>query len=343
MQRSPVTLRQVLVASVAFAALCVVGTVGFALIADESPFDAFYRTIITVYTAGLVSAPETVAAKAFTILLVVWGVAIFLYVFGLIIELTVSGTVGGVWEARRLARRVEQLSEHVIICGYGRVGRRAAREFRQVGVPFVVLDFNAESLEHARRRGDLYVEGRGTQDEDLERAGLPLARGLIASSDSDVDNLYITLSARARRPDLFIVARASTADAAEKLRLAGANRIVQPYTTAGLHMANLVLKPQVTEFLDIASTVGAPMPDLRFEEIVVTAGCEPCGRSIGELQIRERTGALVIALRRADGTFEVTPDGDTVFREGDVLIGVGTVDEVERLEQLFAPREAAVG
>ncbi|HXG75314.1 MAG TPA: NAD-binding protein [Gaiellaceae bacterium] len=343
MQRSPVSLRQVLVASVAFAALCVVGTVGFALIADESPFDAFYRTIITVYTAGLVAAPETAAAKAFTIVLVVWGVAIFLYVFGLIIELTVSGTVGGVWEARRLARRVEQLREHVIICGYGRVGRRAAREFREVGVPFVVLDYNQESLAHARTRGDAYVEGRGTQDEDLDRAGLVRARGLIASSDSDVDNLYITLSARARRPDLFIVARASTADAAEKLRLAGANRIVQPYTTAGLHMANLVLKPQVTEFLDIASTVGAPMPDLRFEEIVVTAGCEPCGRSIGELQIRERTGALVIAIRRADGSFEVTPEGDAVFHEGDVLIGVGTVDEVERLEQLFAPREAAVG
>lgn len=343
MERSPVSLRQVLIATAAFAALCVVGTAGFVLIAGESVFDAFYRTIITVYTAGLVAAPETAAAKAFTIVLVVWGVAIFLYVFGLIIELTVSGTVGGVWEARRLARRVAELRDHVIICGYGRVGRRAAREFREVGVPFVVLDFNPESLDYARRRGDLYVEGRGTQDEDLERARIGVARGLIASSDSDVDNLYITLSARSKRSDLTIVARASTADAAEKLRLAGADRIVQPYATAGLHMANLVLKPQVAEFLDIVSTAGGPMPDLRFEEIEVTAGCLPCGRSIGELRIRERTGALVIAIRRVDGTFDVTPGADAVFQEGDVLIGAGTVDEIERLEQLFAPREAAVG
>jgi len=341
--RSPVTLRQIGIASAAFVALCVVGTAGFALIADESPFDAFYRTIITVYTAGLVSAPDSDAAKAFTIVLVVWGVAIFLYVFGLIIELTVSGTVGGVWEARRVARRVAELRDHVIICGYGRVGRRAAAEFREAGVPFVVLDFNLEAIERARREGDLYVEGAGTKDADLELTGIDRARGLIASSDSDVDNLYITLSARARRPDLQIVARASTRDAAEKLRLAGADRIVQPYASAGLQMANLVLKPQVAEFLDIVSTAGGPMPNLRFEEIVVTPSCEPCGRSIAELRLRERTGALVIAIRRADGTFDVTPSDDAVFEAGDVIIGVGTADEIARLEELFAPREAAVG
>jgi voltage-gated potassium channel len=341
-QRSAITPRQVLIAVGSFAALFVVGTIGFALIADESPFDAFYRTIITVYTAGLVSAPDTTSAKVLTIVLVVWGVAIFLYVFGLIIELTVSGTVSGAWEARRLARKVEQLSEHVIICGYGRVGRRAAQEFREVGVPFVVLDFSEEALASARASGDVYVDGRGTDDADLARAGLESARGLIASSDSDVDNLYITLSARSKRPDLFIVARASTADAAAKLKLAGADRIVQPYSAAGLHMANLVLKPQVAEFLDIVSTAGGPMPELRFEEIVVSRNCEPCGHTIGELRIREQTGALVIALRKADGSFDPTPDPGAVLEEGDVLIGVGTTEEMRRLEQLFAPREAPV-
>jgi len=341
-QRSPVTVRQVVIAGTSFAALCVVGTIGFALISDETPFDALYRTIITVYTAGLVAAPDTTAAKLLTIALVVWGVAIFLYVFGLIIELTVSGTVSGAWESRRRMRRVEQLTDHVIICGYGRVGRRAAREFREVGVPFVVLDFGQEAIEHARLRGDLYIHGAGTSDEDLERAGISKARGLIASSDSDVDNLYITLSARARRDDLYIVARASTADAGSKLGLAGADRVVQPYSAAGLHMANLVLKPQVVEFLDIVSTAGGPMPELRFEEIVVSGNCEPCGHSIGELRIRERTGALVIALRKADGSFDPTPDAGAVLEEGDVLIGVGTTEEMAELEALFAPRGVPV-
>jgi len=341
-ERSPVTLRQVLVATLAFAALCVVGTIGFAIISDESAFDAFYRTVITVYTAGLVAAPETAAAKAFTIMLVVWGVAIFLYVFGLIIELTVSGTVGGVWEARRLARRVEQLTDHVIVCGYGRVGRRAVREFREVDVPYVVLDHGSEAIAYARSHGDAYIEGRGTQDDDLQRAGIFRARGLIASSDSDVDNLYITLSARALRGDLFIVARASTADARAKIELAGADRVVQPYATAGLNMANLVLKPQVSEFLDIVSTAGGPMPELRFEEIVVDEHCVPCGKSIGALRIRQETGALVIALRKADGTFDPTPDASAVLEAGDILIGVGTTDEMARLEALFTPSEAHV-
>lgn len=343
MGRSPVTVRQLVVAGASFAGLFLVGTVGYVAVTDEGPFAAFYRTVITVYTAGLVSAPDSTAARVLTIVLVFWGVAIFLYVFGLIIELTVSGTVSGAWEARRLARRVEQLSRHVIICGYGRVGRRAAREFREVGVPFVVLDFSEEAIAYARRRGDAFVEGNGTSDEDLERVGIARARGLIASSDSDVDNLYITLSARARRPDVFIVARASTGAAAEKLRLAGADRIVQPYATAGLNMANLVLKPQVAEFLDIVSTAGEPMPELRFEEIVVSSTCEPCGQSIGQLRIRERTGALVIALRKADGTFDPTPDPEAVLEEGDVLIGVGDTQEMRRLEELFAPHEAPVG
>lgn len=342
MERSPVTLRQVLIAGASFAALCVVGTIGFALISDESPFDAFYRTIITVYTAGLVSAPESTAAKLFTIAVVVGGVAIFLYVFGLIIELTVSGTVSGTWEARRLTKRVEQLRDHVIICGYGRVGRRAAKEFRDVGVPYVVLDHGADALAYAKSHDDLHIEGRGTQDEDLERAGIRAARGLIACSDSDVDNLYITLSSRALRSELFIVARASTADARTKLQLAGADRIVQPYSTAGLHMANLVLKPQVAEFLDIVSTAGGPMPELRFEEIVVSPNCAPCGHSIGELRIRERTGALVIALRKADGAFDPTPDSGAVLEEGDVLIGVGTTEEMAKLEALFEPGEVSV-
>lgn len=343
MARSPVTPRQVSIAVASFAALCVVGTIGFALISDESPFDAFYRTIITVYTAGLVSAPATTASKLFTIVLVVWGVAIFLYVFGLIIELTVSGTVSGAWEARRLRRRVERLSDHVIICGYGRVGRRVAAEFRATGAPFVVVDVTPESVERARAEGAAVILGDGTEDDDLERAGISRAKGLVASVDSDEKNLYITLSARAQRPDLTIVARASTEAAARKIKLAGADRVIQPYTTAGLHMANFVLKPQVADFLDIVSTAGGPLPEMRFEEIVVSRNCAPCGRSIGDLRIQEATGALVIALRKADGTFDVTPGSTAVFDEGDVLIGVGTTDELRQLEELFTPREAGVG
>jgi len=333
---SRVSLRQAGYALGAFGALVVVGTVGFALINDESVFDALYRTVITVYTAGLVGAPDTFASKLFTLVLVVWGVGIFLYVFGLVIELTIGGTLSGAWEQRRMERRLAELEDHVIICGFGRVGRRAAKEFTDLGVPFVVLDLGEEAMARARQARLPLVEGSGTSDEELEQAGIMHARALIASADSDVDNLYVTLSARAKRPDMFIVARTSTRDAAEKLRLAGANRVVQPYATAGLNMANLVLKPQVADFLDIVTTAGGPMPELRFEEIVVIDGCRQCGRSLRDVNVQETTGAVIIALRKRDGAFDVTPAPDTVLEKGDILIGAGTVEEITRLEALFA-------
>ena len=233
---------------------------------------------------------------------------------------------------------MERLNEHYIICGYGRVGRRVAAEFRESGIEYVVLDFSPDAIEAAGEAGDLFIEGTGTEDEDLLAAGLERARGLVASSDSDADNLYITLSARAARPNLLIVARASDEDAAKKLRLAGADRVVQPYSTAGKEMAKLVLRPQVAAFLDIVSTSGGP--ELRFEEIEVDETCEHAGQSIRDLRVREVTGAMIVALRKRDGTFDTTPDPDATLDVGDVIIAAGTPDELRRLEELFAPREA---
>jgi voltage-gated potassium channel len=201
-----------------------------------------------------------------------------------------------------------------------------------------VLDFSEEALEAAREANVLFVDGSGTEDEDLLEAGLERATGLVASSDSDSDNLYITLSARAARPDLLIVARASDEDAAKKLRLAGADRVVQPYSTAGKEMAKLVLRPQVAAFLDIVSTSGGP--ELLFEEIEVKETCPQAGKTIGELRIRAETGAMVVALRKRDGTFDATPSPDAALEVGDVMIAAGSPDELRRLEELFAPSEA---
>lgn len=200
------------------------------------------------------------------------------------------------------------------------------------------LGRNVALVDHAVVLGG----GDVTRPVDIATDELPPGH-LVASVDSDEKNLYITLSARAQRPDLTIVARASSAAAARKIELAGANRVVQPYSHAGLHMANLVVKPQVADFLDIVTTAGGPLPEMRFEEIVVTRECGQSGKSLGELRIQETTGAAVVALRKSDGSFDVTPDVDAVLEEGDVLIGVGTTDEMLRLEELFAPREAPVG
>ena len=245
--------------------------------------------------------------------------------------------IGGLWAERRRRRAIEALREHYIICGFGRVGQRVAEEFRHEGAQFVVVDYSPEAKAAAEEEEVLFIEGNGTDDDDLRSAGLERARGLVAASDDDADNLYITLSARAAKPDLLIVARASNEDASRKLKLAGADRIVQPYQAAGRVMANLLLKPQVTAFVDVVTSAGGA--DLRFEEIEVTEGCGQGGKTIRELEIRKATGALIVALRKRDGTFDTTPTPEAVVEVGDVLIAAGTEEELRALEDLFAPRE----
>ncbi|HEU0245651.1 MAG TPA: NAD-binding protein [Gaiellaceae bacterium] len=340
--RDPFAWRRFAYAMLVFAGVLVVGTVGFRLLLDEGWVSAFYRAVVSTTLTGLASAPDSDAGKIFTVLLLFAGVAVFFYIAGVIVDAITRGVLSDVLGERRRKRAIEELRDHVIICGYGRVGRRVATEFKATGAPFVIIDHNPQSVAAAQARGALVVEGDGTSDEDLTRAGIEHARALVASADSDESNLFITLSARAMRPDLVIVARASVDATARKLLLAGANHVVQPYSTAGLQMANVVLKPQVAAFLDIATTAGGEMPELRFEEIVVSSDCEPCGRSIKDLRVRDRTGAMVVAIRKHDGTLDVTPSPDAVFEAGDVLIGVGTGDEMAKLEALFAPREVPV-
>jgi voltage-gated potassium channel len=325
----------------AVAALLVVlagGTFAFHASLDESWIQAFYRTIVTTSLAGLDTVPRNDTSRAVSIVLILAGLTIFAYIATILVEGIARGVFTGALAERRRRRKIESLKDHYIICGYGRVGRRVATELRESQTPYVVLDFSQDSIAEAREAGELFVEGSGTEDEDLRAAGLERARGLVASSDSDENNLYITLSARAVRPTLLIVARASDEDAAKKLRLAGADRVVQPYSTAGKEMAQLVLRPQVAAFLDIVSTSGGA--ELLFEEIEVKETCAQAGKSIRELRIRQETGAMIVALRKHDGTFDTTPTPDALLDIGDVMIAAGTPDELRRLEELFAPSEA---
>jgi voltage-gated potassium channel len=209
-----------------------------------------------------------------------------------------------------------------------------AEELRHSDVSYVVLDFRNDAVAAAKAHGDLLIEGNGAEDEDLAKAGLAKARGLVVASDDDADNLYITLSARSQRPDLQIVARASDEAAMKKLQLAGADRVVMPYTAAGRTMANLVLRPQVTEFLDTVLTAAGA--DLHMAQIEVDETCRAAGRTIRELRVRHATGAIIVALRKKDGTFDTTPEPDVVVDAGDVIVGVGTTDELRQLEDLFA-------
>jgi len=332
-----VGVRRFVLAFCALLGILTVGTFGYHAF-GEGWMASFYRSLVAVSLSGFDSAPDTDPERIFTIIMILFGVAIFLYVASAIAEAIAHGFVTGVWQERRRRLTIEAMRNHFIICGYGRVGSRTAHEFRESRVPYVVVDFHEDALERARQNGDIVIEGSGTEDRFLDAAGIERARGLVASADSDVDNLYITLSARAARPDILIVARASDDGAAKKLRLAGADRIVQPYSTAGREMAKLVLRPQVAAFLDVAAST-AGVGEMQFEEIVVTPDCPRVGITIGELRDRDVSGAAVVAVRRQSGVFDATPSPDLTLDSGDILIAVGTAPELRALEELFAPAE----
>jgi len=327
-------LRQTTWLLIGVATTLAVGTVGFRLILDETWFQAFYRAVITATLTGLDTVPPSNGARLLSIVMVLAGLTIIAYAGAVIVEEFAGGVFSGVFAERRRERTIDRLEDHFIICGYGRVGRRVAEEFRASGVPFVVIDFSEDAVELASERGDLIVEGNATKDDDLRRAGLERAKGLVAASDSDADNLYIVLSARSARPDLQIVARVSDEDAGQKVTLAGADRVVLPYATAGRTMANLVLRPQVTAFLDAVTT--ATGPDLHMAEIEVHRTCLQAGKTIRDIRVRHETGAIIVALRKRDGSFDTTPEPDATIEPGDVIVGVGTTDELQRLEDLFA-------
>jgi voltage-gated potassium channel len=329
--------RAVSILVIALAVLFTGGTVGFMRLLHESWHAALYRTIVTASLTGLDSTPHGLWAELLTIVIVLSGVAIFGYFAAQIFDSIAHSVLGGAWREKKRRKMIDQLRDHIIVCGYGRVGRRAGAELREAGVPYVVLDFSEEALEHAREQGDLYVDGSGSKDEDLVQAGVDRARGIIVASDDDGDNLYITLSVKARRPEMTVIARGSSEEAERKLKLAGADRVVTPYTTAGRLMAQQMIKPQVASFLSAMSSTEGPS----FEEIEVQSTCRAVGLTIGELNVASRTGAHIIAVRKRAG-LEMRPNKDTVLEESDVIVGVGSSDEIRRLEAMFEPRDAVV-
>lgn len=221
---------------------------------------------------------------------------------------------------------VDSLSDHYLVCGFGRVGRQVVRDLRAAGATYVVIDRNPESLEAASAAGTPYMEGEASDEQLLRQAGIERARALIACVDSDAENVFITLTARELRPDLTIIARASGEESEQKLKRAGAQRVVSPYRSSGSEMARLALHPQVAGVVDVA-------PEYRMEEIEVTPGCPGAGRPLADVA----GSAIIAALRRPDGALVPQPSGDVVLQPGDVLIAMGTTGTMDRLETLFAP------
>src|SRR4051794_7773505 len=337
---SAVTGRQAAFAFSAFAVTVTLGTLGFVAL-GESPLDALYRTLNTVTTAGMDDPPHESREQLLTLVLVIAGVANFLYIIGLVIELVVGGFATGIWERRRMDAQIDRLSAHHIVCGYGRVGSRVARDLDQAGEAFVVVDSNQDAADRARAEGRLVVPGEMADDTVLLKAGIDRAASLVACADDDAANVYVVLSARGLRPDVLIVARASRSGAAQKLERAGANRVVSPYETAGEQIASLLTRPHVTAYLTMVAA--GDRPDLSIEEIVVPDGFAHAGRTIRDLAVGAQTGALILAVRKPGQPLQGRPSPDVAIDVGDVVIGLGTPETIARLESLLAGQPSGGG
>lgn len=304
----------------------VAGTVGYVLL-GLSLLDALYQTVTTVTTVGFREMGDTTSAwKLFTIVLVLVGASTVLYTLSVLLETLLEGRLTDQVRRRRMARDIAALQDHVIICGYGRVGQAIAGYLAAAGKPLVIVDSDP-----ARALGNPqpFIEGDATSDDVLLAAGLARADTLIAATDTDAANLYITLSARALRADLFIVARARVESAEAKLRQAGADRVVNPQLIGGNRIAALTLQPHVAEFIDVVMHDGSL--EFRLEELVIPSGSALAGRSLRDAHIRDRTGAMVLAIRRPDGSFLTNPEPATLLHAGEVLIAIGTREQLAKL------------
>jgi len=322
-------LRRLFWLAVVLAGLLVAGTVAFALVEGISPWRGFVSTLDTVATVGSLPEPRHLGGQVIRVLLIIFGVGTLFYALVTTTEVFVTGHLSGLLGERRMQKLINDLSEHYIVCGFGRVGRQVARDLTAAGARFVIVDERPENRSHL---GDLrvgFIEASPSDDASLRAAGIERARGIVACVDSDAENIFIALTARELRPDITIIARASAEDSENKLRRAGADRIVSPYKTSGQAMARLVLHPQVTGVVEVA-------PAYRMEEIEVSAGCAGAGKRLDDV----RGDAVVVALRRADGTSQFQPPGEVVLLAGDVLVAMGRRETLERLVGVFQPVSA---
>jgi voltage-gated potassium channel len=321
--------RRVAFALAALVSVVVGGTVGY-MVLGFGLLDALYQTVTTVTTVGFREVqPLTDGGKIFTIALIVVGVGTALYTLGVIIETVLEGQLPEVFGRRRMERKITGMRDHVVVCGWGRVGRAIARDLVAMGSEPVVVDKDPIRIENVPYPS---VLGDATDDEILERAGVRRARALVAALDTDAGNLFVTLSARALRSELFIVGRVRLEENEDKLRRAGADRIVNPQSIGGARMAAFVLQPHVTEFVDVV--MHDRDIEFRLEEIAVSEGSPIEGCSIREAHVRDRTGALVLALRDQSGAFTTNPPPETVIHADQVIIAIGTPGDLEKLERL---------
>ncbi len=325
-KRLPHPLRRFRLPAVLLVLVIIYGIVGYTLIERWNLLDAFYMTIITISTVGYSELHSlSTTGRLFTSTLIVVGVGTMLYGFGVFAETLTDNTFVNYRRERQLERALNQLRDHFIICGYGRIGTQIVAEFEDHKVPYAVIDQTDEALVRLRNEDRLFVEGDASSEEILKLAGIERARGLISAVDSDERAVYITLAARALRPELYILSRAGRPESIRRLELAGANRVISPYRMAGHRMAELALRPALVDLLD---TLHHGVSEIAVEEMLVKPGMAALGKTVAEVGLLSTDVAKLLAVRRRDGTVHINPGPDLRLEEDDLLIALGSEDQL---------------
>lgn len=325
--------RRVQIGLAALALVVVIGTVGFIAL-GYAPLDAGYQTVVTVSTVGYAFPhPPGTGTKIFTVLLILLGVGTALYTFTVTLELLIDGHMRELIRRRRMDRDIARMTGHVVICGWGRVGREVARYLSNADQQIVVVDRDPDRLrtvEFATVAGDV------TDDATLLQAGIERAGTLIAALDTDADNLFVTVASRSFNPSIHVIARARGESSEAKLLRVGADRVVNPQRLGGDRMAAFVTQPHVVDFVDVVMHDGSL--EFRLEELMVGTQSPLAGQTLRSSQLHDRTGCLVLALRRPDGSFTPNPSPEVELAPGDVLIGVGTASQLAALAAYASQR-----
>ncbi len=312
-------------------ALFFVGTAGYMIIDDASFGDAAYMTAITLSTVGFREVFDlSPAGRVWTILVCAFGIGTAFTAFGVVTAMIVSGEVGRLLGSRKLQSQIDELHEHVVVCGYGRMGTLVTNELRERHVPLVVIDNDSRRARELEDRRILHVPGDASEEATLVRAGIQRARALVAVLPHDADNVFVTLTARGLRKDLFIVSRAEQAASEVKLLRAGANRVISPQALGASIIANVLTRPHVVDFVDVA----AKGVELEMDQHVIGADSPMRGKTLRDSNLRQRANVMVVAIKHADGHTTFNPGPDAVLNENDTIITIGQAGSSVKLDTL---------
>lgn len=326
---SPLKIARLLTAIVL---VVLMGMLGYHYLEGWDWLDSLFMTSITITTVGYGEIhPLDTAGRVFTIFLLLTSAGVFAYSLTAISSLVMEAQFGTLLWRRRMDARIDAMKDHYIICGYGRTGSAVVQPLRSMGREVVVIEGQPDRTEELRRLEIPFVEGNATYDENLKRAGIERAKGLVAAVGDDAETVYLVLSARQFNPNLTIVAWASSAEAERKVLRAGANHTVSPYVQGGIRIMHLLTAPHALEFLDHAMGLSDRM---RLGEIPIHTGSHAVGRTLAQLGMRRDLGVIIIGIRRADGTLDFNPGANAMLGEKDVLIGLGSPEQIEKLREM---------